>query len=403
MKFCMVTTFYPPYHFGGDATFIHRLSNALAQRGHDVDVIHDLDSFYLLHPAEPTSRFENHFRVNVHALKSRAGFLSPLATQQTGQPWFKSQVKRLLESQRYDVIHFHNISLIGPGALSFGNAIKLLTMHEYWLLCPMHVLRKFDREVCTHPTCFLCTIHGKRPPQFWRYTRFLERQLRHVDQFISPSRFARDKHIEHGLNLPFTVLPYFVPCVSDSSDEAPPPQRPYFLFVGRLVKIKGLQTLFPVFRNYPQADLLVAGGGEYETTLRDLARDVPNVKFLGTLSQTRLRALYCNAIAVIMPSICFEVFGNVLIEALAAKTPIIVRDLGGMPDAVEDSNGGLVFRTDQDLVQAMMRLQADPAFRDKLGENGHAAYQKLWTEQVHLEKYFEIIASVGDHKRVPIE
>ena len=403
MKFCMVTTFYPPYHFGGDATYIYRLSNALAQRGHDVDLIHDRDAYYLAHPSEPTAQFENHFRVTVHALKSRAGFLSPLATQQTGQPWFKSQVKKLVESQHYDVIHFHNISLIGPGALAYGDAIKLQTLHEHWLICPMHILWKFDREVCAQRDCFLCTIHGKRPPQLWRYTGFLDRQLKHIDQFISPSRFTRQKHFEEKPNLPITVLPYFVPPIPESTDYSPPSPRPYFLFVGRLVKIKGLQTLLPVFKNYPQADLLVVGEGEYEARLRELARDIPNVKFLGALPQTRLRAFYRDAIAVIMPSICFEVFGIVQIEAFAVRTPVIVRDLGGMPEPIEDSNGGFVFQADQELVQAMTRLQENPTLRNTLGENGYAAYMKLWNEEAHLKKYFEIIASVGERKSAPVE
>jgi putative ABC transport system permease protein len=45
MKFCMVTTFYPPYRFGGDATYIYRLTNELARRGHEVDVVHDRDAY----------------------------------------------------------------------------------------------------------------------------------------------------------------------------------------------------------------------------------------------------------------------------------------------------------------------------------------------------------------------
>ena len=39
LRFCMVATFYPPYHFGGDAIYVHRLANALARRGHTVIVI----------------------------------------------------------------------------------------------------------------------------------------------------------------------------------------------------------------------------------------------------------------------------------------------------------------------------------------------------------------------------
>ena len=400
----MVTTFYPPYHFGGDAIYVYRLANELARRGHRVDVIHDRDSYYLAHPDEPSSRAENHPNVTVHSLKSRFGFLSPLATHQTTQPWFKNQIKTLLESQHYDIIHFHNVSLIGPASFRYGNGIKLMTLHEHWLLCPLHVLWKFDREVCTHRQCIPCTIYARRPPQWWRYTSLLRRELEQVDQFISPSRFTRDKHLESGLDIPITVLPYFLPRETEPNhlDVMPPHPRPYFLFVGRLVKIKGLQNLIPVFKNYPRADLLIIGAGEYESTLRTLARDLPNVKFIGAIPYNRLRDLYRRAIAVIMPSICYEVFGIVLIEALSVKTPVIARDLGGMSEVVVDSSGGFIFRTDEDLVQAMTRLHQDAALRRTLGENGYKAYLKLWDEQAHMEKYFEIIESVAERKGLQV-
>ncbi|HZQ09189.1 MAG TPA: glycosyltransferase family 4 protein [Anaerolineae bacterium] len=398
MKFCMVSTFYPPYHFGGDATYVYRLSNELARHGHLVDVIHDRDAYHIAHPAEPTAVFENHPNVTVYALKSRLGGLSPLMTQQTGHPFFKNQIKTLLETNHYDVIHYHNISLIGPGALGYGKAPKLMTLHEHWLLCPMHVLWKLNRELCDKPECFRCMVQGGRPPQLWRYTKFLHHKLAHVDQFISPSRFTRDRHLERGLNIPITVLPYFLPRVDAPTSNTPAPTRPYFLFAGRLVKIKGLQTLIPIFKNYPHADLWVAGEGDYGDELRTLARDVPNIKFLGALSQAQLQILYQNAIAVIMPSICYEVFGIVLIEAFARKTPVIVRDLGGMPEAVQDSDGGIIFRSDAELVQAMTRLQQNPALRRTLGENGYAAYVKHWNEKPHLDKYFEIIEGVAERK-----
>ena len=53
LRFCMVTTFYPPYHFGGDGIFVYRLSELLASRGHKVDVIHSADAYHLSHPADP--------------------------------------------------------------------------------------------------------------------------------------------------------------------------------------------------------------------------------------------------------------------------------------------------------------------------------------------------------------
>lgn len=396
----MVSTFYPPYHFGGDAAFVYRLSNELAQRGHRVDVIHDRDSYYILHPREPTASFENHPNVTVYSLKSRLGILSPLATQQTGQPFLKRTIKELLDSDRYDVVHFHNISLIGPGAMNYGRALKLMTLHEHWLICPMHVLWKFNREVCTRRQCFLCTLYGRRPPQLWRYTDFLPRQLAAIDQFISPSRFSREKHHEMGLDLPITVLPYFVPKPPDGPQgDAPAHPRPYFLFVGRLVKIKGLQTLLPLFKEYQRADLIVAGEGDYGPTLQALARDIPNISFVGNLPHSKLDALYRHALAVIAPSIGYEVLPNVILEALAHRTPVLARDLGGMPEPVQDSNGGLVYHTAEELVQAMTRLQEDPVFREQCGESGYEAYLKMWHVEPHLKRYFEIIQEASKRKR----
>ena len=66
----MVTTFYPPYHFGGDAVFIRRLSHALARRGHDVHVIHDVDAFRLLAPDREIANTPEPPGVTVHRLES---------------------------------------------------------------------------------------------------------------------------------------------------------------------------------------------------------------------------------------------------------------------------------------------------------------------------------------------
>jgi len=387
----MVTTFYPPYHFGGDAVYVYRLSNALARRGHHVDVVHDCDAFFAAGGREVGTPLAHHPNVHVHPMRSRFGLLSPLVTHQTAQPWLKRPLRDVLDAGSHDVVHFHNVSLIGPAAFALGRGVKLYTLHEHWLICPMHVLWKFDREPCTERSCLACTLHGRRPPQWWRYTSMLDRYLAHVDRFLSPSRFTRDRHLEQR-SLPIDVLPYFVPPPErEARDSAPPHDRPYFLFVGRLIKLKGLHTLIPVFRNYPGADLLVVGSGGHEAELRALAADVPNVKFLGYIPHDRLSALYRHAIALIMPSVGYEVFGIVLLEAFAHQTPVIVRALGGMPEAVEDSGGGMIYHDDRELVEAMRQLQASRSLRDELGRKGHEAYSKLWDEDAHLARYFEII------------
>jgi glycosyltransferase involved in cell wall biosynthesis len=393
----MVSTFYPPYNFGGDGMHIYRLSNELAARGHSVDVFHCEDSFLLLNKKPPTATFPNHPNIKVHGLKSPAGVLSPLATQQTGAPFFKSQIKSALEQNKYDVIHYNNMSLIGITALSYGSAVKLYTTHEHWLVCPMHVLWKFDREPCTSRSCVSCQIAGGRPPQMWRYTGLLERMLRHVDYFLSPSRFTLNKHIELGLDIPIMQMPYFLPLPeeespADSADSAP--GRPYFLFVGRLERIKGLQNIIPLFKDQEKYDLIVAGDGAYSEELKHQAGDCPSITFAGRLDQKQLSRLYKNAVAVIVPSICYETFGIIVIEAFARKTPVIVNNIGALPEVVEDSGGGFIDETREQLAAAMDKLATDQALRKHLGEKGYSAYRKYWNEDAHLKRYLGLVTEL---------
>src|SRR5262245_11639676 len=127
LRFCLLTTFYPPYSFGGDGIFVHRLANALAQSGHQVEVIHCRDAYRLLARREPTASYAEHPNVTVHGLESPLGRLSPLATYQTGVPFLKStRVRQILETD-FDVIHYHNISLLGPKILEYGRGLKLYT------------------------------------------------------------------------------------------------------------------------------------------------------------------------------------------------------------------------------------------------------------------------------------
>lgn len=405
LRFCMITTFYPPYNFGGDGIFVQRLAHELGQRGHHVEVIHCIDSYRLLTPSkvsaptfagqEPTETYQDHPNVTVHGLKSPFGFLSPMATQQTGIPFFKSSRIQEILRKGFDVIHYHNISLIGgPKILQYGQAIKLYTMHEYWLLCPTHTLFRFNRTICTRPYCFLCTLMYKRPPQWWRYVSLMASAVKHVDAFIAISHFTQSIHRRLGTNIPIHHLPSFVPevkCVSNDQTL----EEPYFLFVGRLEKLKGLQTLIPIFRQYRKAKLFIAGQGSYETHLRQLAKGSNHIHFLGHLSSQQLQTYYRNAVALIVPSICFEIFSLVIIEAFRQQTPAIVRNLGSMSEVIEESGGGFVYNTTEELVAAMDQLLSNPSNRHDLGQRGYEAFQRNWTPEAHLKQYFELIHKIA--------
>ncbi|HWP23827.1 MAG TPA: glycosyltransferase family 4 protein, partial [Candidatus Binatia bacterium] len=256
---------------------------------------------------------------------------------------------------------------------------------------------------CTERHCFSCTLAYRRPPQWWRHFGLLEAAIRHIDVFVAPTQFSKRMHQQLGLKAPIVHLPLFVPhgAVEDPvpgrlSDELRDfPRQPYFLFVGRLEKLKGLQTLIPIFRRYQKAQLWVAGEGAYEPYLRRLAAGSDNIRFLGRRTGNDLQALYREARAVIVPSICFEVFSLVVIEAFRHQTPVIVRNIGGMPEIVQEAGGGYVYDNDDELLSAMDQVLHQPSHRRNLGLNGYAAYLEKWTADAHLKSYFALIGQIA--------
>lgn len=405
LRFCMLTTFYPPYHFGGDAMGVQRLSHGLVRRGHEVTVIHDVDAFMALHDGpEPTGRPEPE-GMTVHRLRASAGRLSTVLTQQMGRPvWHGRRIAKLLDEGRFDVITFHNVSLVGgPGLLRYGDAVKLYMAHEHWLVCPSHVLWRHGRELCTGRECLRCVVSYRRPPQYWRYSGLLEREQRSVDRFIAMSRFSADKHREFGFEPEMDVLPYFLPDDAfekddDSAAADSPHPRPYFLFVGRLERIKGLDDVIPLFRDYPDADLLIAGDGTHGAELRELAADIPNVHFLGRLAPTELPRLYAHALALIVPSVCYETFGIILIESFTHRTPVIARRIGPFPEIVEESGGGELFENDRELLDAMRRIQTDTDHREELARSGQEAARRCWSESAVVPRYLDIVRDAAERK-----
>jgi glycosyltransferase involved in cell wall biosynthesis len=411
LRFCMVTTFYPPHHFGGDAMGVQRLSRALARRGHHVTVIHDVDAYNVLHRGPEPSEQTEPYGLEVLHLRSGMGALSPLLTQQTGRPFVNGRrIRRILEEGNFDVVNFHNVSLVGgPGVLAYGgDAVRLYMAHEHWLVCPTHVLWRHGRELCTGRECLKCTLAHGRPPQLWRYTHHLDRELEHVDAFIAMSEFSRDKHHEFGFPKAMEVLPYFLPdpegpspvhAGSSAASGASPHGRPYFLFVGRLEKIKGLDDVIPIFRQYPDADFVIAGDGDYAPVLRKLAAGLPNVRFLGRVAPDDLRMYYRHAVGLIVPSVCFETFGIVLIEAFKEGTPVIARHIGPFPEIIAQSGGGELFASGDDLVASMRRLQHDREYRNRLAQAGYDAYVERWSERAVVPRYLEIVRRATEHRR----
>ena len=85
----------------------------------------------------------------------------------------------------------------------------------------------------------------------------------------------------------------------------------------------------------------------------------------------------------------------VTFEAFTQKTPVIVRNLGGMAQPIEESGGGFIYETDQELIAAMDQLLNDSSRRNRLGACGHKAFDEKWSVDAHLRSYFQLIRQIA--------
>lgn len=415
LRILMLTTFYPPYSFGGDGVSVQRMARALVSYGHEVTVVHDENAFLSsggqVPSVAPSGAEMSKDGVEVIGLHSRLGMLSSLLVHQTGRAVLHSgRLRQLMADKRPDIIWHNNVSLMGaPGILDIAAPLRVYEAHEHWLVCPTHVLWRHDQKPCDERQCLRCVLAHRRPPQLWRATGMLKRRLNDMDLIIAKSRFSRDKHRAYGLRQNMEVLPLFLPPLAaipsaathrkdDGTDRSPVHPRPYFLFVGRLEKIKGVQDLLPAILRHGQADLLVAGDGDYATTLRVQAAGNPHVHFLGRLAPEALAAYYASAIATLVPSLCYETFGAILIESFRMGTPVIARRLGPFPEIVETAGGGLLFDTEDDLVAAMAQMQDAPDTRAQFAEAALCAFDTHWRQDRVMSAYGVALARAARAK-----
>ena len=404
MRFCMVTTFYPPCHFGGDATFVQALARALVLEGHHVEVVHCEDAYRLRVREQPTVGAE-HDGVVVHRLRSSFGMLSPLITQQTGKPGVKTTHLRAVLDRNFDVVNFHNISLIGgPGVLQMSRApVTLYTLHEHWLLCPTHIFWKNQQQACDRPECFSCCIRSGVPPQFWRYTNLIQRSLTHVDALLAPSEFTAQQHRDAGLTTPIDVLPTFSSLEPGSPVRRVYGKRPRFLFVGRVTASKGIGVLLEEFARLPEFDLDVVGDGDLRPTLQEQYAGHRHIRFLGALPQHQLIGAYQRATALILPSLAPEVFPLAVLEALACGTPAVVHDAGGNREAVEQTGGGFVYRSREELRRILSALAQDTTLQETLAQRARSGYERFYTRAHYLTRYLGLIDTIGQKKGMAVE
>lgn len=187
------------------------------------------------------------------------------------------------------------------------------------------------------------------------------------------------------------------------------PGEVVFLYAGRLSEEKGVRELVTAFQGvlerHKQARLLIAGSSwfnraeesDYVNQLRELSEKWgASIRFTGFIPPDEMPKVYAAADAVVVPTICEEVFGVTALEAMAMRLPVIVTKSGGLPEVVDDSCA-LIVERDVDLIinleRAMEQLMEQPALRDEMGLQGLKKFRE--TPAFHKENYFTGFCSLA--------
>ena len=226
---------------------------------------------------------------------------------------------------------------------------------------------------------------------------FLEKilltRIRYDYQITPASNFLNHKNV----NPKITVIPNGVDLALFKKQKIKKTKDFVILFVGRLVKIKGLIYLIRAFREinkiYPKAKLLIVGEGEEENYLKSQVKKLKlkkRVKFLGTLSYNKLIKTYQTSDLFVLPSIS-EGQPLTLIEAWAAKLPVIVSSVGENPKMVKNGINGYLFKpkNEKELSHCLKKAISNPNLK-KMGERGFKYVKKNLSWGKTAQKVYEI-------------
>jgi glycosyltransferase involved in cell wall biosynthesis len=310
----------------------------------------------------------------------------------------------LLRVWRPDVVHAHNtFPLISPALYSAAathHVPVVQTLHNFRLFCAQAMFLR-DGNICED--CM-----GTLP---WRGVlhkcyrgsaaqsavlvgmlgvhRMLGTYQKRVARYIALNRFCRDKFVQAGLPAArMAIKPNFVDLPAPSG-EAP---RSGALFVGRLSPEKGVATLAQAARLSPEAAIDVIGDGPQEDLLQGLA----GVRMLGRQMPDDIYARMRGAACLVLPSVWYENFPRVLVEAFACGLPVIASRLGAMADLIEEGVTGLLFEPG-DATQLAERLawaRANPGRMRRMGANARAEYERKYTPEVNFAQLQAIYREV---------
>lgn len=357
----VVPTYIPAWKHGGPIRSVHGLCKALAARGHQVTVFTtDVDT----EGAVPVGRAVQLDGVEVWYFPVSA----PRRLYRS--PQMGAALRQRISG--FDVVHLHSVFL-WPTAAAARAAERAGVPY---LLAPRGML-----------VPDLLKRRGR-----WRKTawiRLVERRtLARAAGFHATAELEAEEAGRLGLPIPrvFVVPNGIDPEPPAALEDVRPDVRrlldggPFLLYLGRLSWKKGLDRLIPALARVPETALAVAGNDEegIRPRLEGLTREAGvagRVVFLGPVDGADKAALLQRCAALVLPSYS-ENFGNSVLEAMAAGSPVAVTPEVGLAGVVRQERAGIVADGDPALLgEALRSLLAGPD-REAMGRRGAEAARR---------------------------
>lgn len=378
MHILMLAQFYAPI-IGGEERHVQDLSVELVKRGHKVSVA------TLQIPGAP--EFEVDQGVQIHRIKSTTQRASWLYKQSERShhpplpdPGATRALQQIIKREKPDIVHAHNWMLYSFLPLKLWSGLPLIvSLHDYSFNCTQKRLMRFGK-LCSGPDllkCMNCAAghYGGVKGRVTAFTHRLSIPLVRtaVDTFLPVSQATAIGNGLVGQDLPYQIIPNFISDTPSSIQEdvsayvSKLPEDGFLLFVGDLSRDKGVDVLVRAYAKLENAPPLVLIGRPRPDTPSELPT---HVMMMGAWPHAAVMEAYRRSSFSMLPSVCPETFGIVVIEAMSMGRPVIASRIAGLADIIHDGeNGFLVPPGDADaLSKSMQRLVNDPALRERMGQ-----------------------------------
>lgn len=381
---------------GGAASYMLDLAHLQRAAGHEVEF------FAMADQRNQPARFAADFAPQLQTDPPPPGLRgrTVAAAAMIWNPAAARALGRVVDAFQPEVAHLHNIyHQLSPSVvrLLHRRGVRVvLTLHDYKLVCPTYRLLDLDGP-CTacldgrfrHAVERRCKDGSRSASAVLALETGLHRRFGAydaVDAFVAPSRFlfdtVRAAGIHHGR---LHHLPHFVDAGRSPRTDG---SGTRFVYAGRLSPEKGVATLLRAVAAAGVA-LTIAGDGPQRAELTELAGSLgADARFVGALDRESTLRLVAGSRALVLPAQWYENQPMSVLEAMSCAVPVIATRLGGSPELVLDGETGLLVEPgeQEQLAQALKRLDADAHLARRLGAAGLARAEQDFSPGAHLER-----------------